>query len=182
MGHRPEGLLAEALSSCGVDPDQVDVEWDALCQEHALTLSRTEVPEETLARLAELYLTFPSRFVFASDDLQNAFEEQVRKTPAMVAAEQQRERDRRTLLETRGLSKFEAFDPNRESLTAFAHRAETACGFPPGTLLSVNGNETICLDPSEPDKLKPEDVLTVLGLLMEFAPGVPKAIIGREAG
>lgn len=181
MGDRPHGLLAEALASCGVDPAQVDVEWDALCQEDALTFSGVQFSEDTLARLAELFLTFPSRFVFASDDLQDAFEHMVRKTPYMLRAEEESQRHRRKVLETRGLSNFEAFDPGTETLTAFAARAEAACGFSSGAMLSVSGDGTIYLAPSEPEKLKPDDLSTVLWLLMESAPEVPKRIVGREA-
>jgi hypothetical protein len=179
MGDRPNKLLAEGLASCGVDPNDVDVEWDSLCQEDALTFSGLQFSEDTLRRLAELYLTFPSRFVFASDDLQDAFEHMVRKTPAMLTAEEEGQRERRKMLETRGLANFEAFDPSKETLATFAARAEAACGFPSGAVLSVSSDGAIYLAPSEPGKLKPDDLPTVLWLLSESAPGVPKYIIGR---
>jgi len=160
----------------------VNVEWDALCQEDALTFWDMQFSEDTLARLAELYLTFPSRFAFASDDLQDAFEHSVRTRPSMLRAELEGQRERRKMLETRGLSDFKAFDPGKETLIAFAARAEAACGFASGAVLSVSGDGGIYLAPSDPEKLQPDDLSTVLWLLMESAPEVPKFIVGRSAG
>src|SRR4051812_40640173 len=134
MDQDNDGPLVEALARCGIDAALVEMEWDDLCREEVVTFSGAHYSHETLARLADLYLTFPTRFVFPSDDLQNAFDRAVLNTPAMQKAREDGARERRTRLKARGLANFQPFDPSRESLTAFTARAEAACGFDGGAM------------------------------------------------
>ena len=85
MAGNPEGLLADALVACGVAPELVEVRWDALCQEEVLTFGGDSFSDQVLTCLAELYLTFPSSFVFTSGEAQERFDEAVRQTPAMTS-------------------------------------------------------------------------------------------------
>jgi hypothetical protein len=82
MHYQNDRPLVEALAKCGVDVAFVEMEWDDLCQEDVLTFSSAHFSNETLARLADLFLKFPSRFVFPSVDLQNAFDRIAAKTLA----------------------------------------------------------------------------------------------------
>ncbi len=106
MQTRPEGVLAEVLARCGVAAEAVSVEWDDLCQEDVLSFRGTAFSSQTMACLADLYLTFPSRFVFPSDDLQAAFEAAVRQTPAMLSMAAARRAHQQALLDTHGLADF----------------------------------------------------------------------------
>lgn len=181
MGNPPHRLLADALTACGVEPKLVEVEWDSLCQEDVLTFSGSQFSDETLSSLADLYLRFPSRFVFASDGLQEAFESAVEKTPAMARLRGVFEQKQAAKLESMGLSSFEAFDPGRESLAAFAIRTEVACGFDAGELLLVEDGNAIAIKPTRPGVLRPDTLGAVLALLGKSAPDVPTLIIGTIA-
>src|SRR5689334_5192966 len=82
MVDHPSGRLATSLIACGADPNLVEVEWDDLCKENVLTFSDRTISELSLGRLAGLTLLFPSRFTFATDDLQDAFRALVQKATA----------------------------------------------------------------------------------------------------
>ena len=62
----------------------VSVERDDLCQQDVLSFSGAEISKLSLDRLAKLALLWPSRFVFATDDLQDEFEQSVRKSVAVA--------------------------------------------------------------------------------------------------
>lgn len=122
MHTRPEGMLAEALTKCGVCADAVAVEWDDLCQENVLSFSGDEFSRASLACLAELFLTFPSRFVFASDELQTAFDDAVGQSPAMLTQVAAGRVRRQALLGAHGLADFRRFnadEPSNETLKGF---------------------------------------------------------------
>ena len=182
MGAHPDGWLADALTACGVAPDQVKVERDDLCQEDVLTLVDADFPDEALAALADLYLTFPSRFVFATDALQNAFDSAVMKTPAMVRSRADLARRMKQKLEDAGLSGFMAFDPAGETVSDFAQRIEAACGFGPGELLKVEEGEAIVIEPARPAEVGWNRLGFVLALLEQFGSGVEVVVTGRVAG
>jgi hypothetical protein len=179
MADRPDGLLADALAACGVDPKLVEIETDDLCQEDVLTIAGVSHSDTTLACLADLYLTFPSRFVFATTDLQETFERLVMNAPAMLKMRNQMERDEKQLLEAADLAAFEAFDVANESLRAFAARVEVACGFRPGELLSVHENGAVFIEPARPAELDYADFRKVLALLNQAAPGIEVAVLGN---
>jgi hypothetical protein len=80
---RPEGRLAKALLNCGANPELVDVEWDQDCQEDIITFQGDPLPGATLAKLAWLYLSGASQFVFPSADEQEAFERALSNNPLM---------------------------------------------------------------------------------------------------
>ena len=139
MSEHPTGLLADVLSACGVDARCVEIEWDDLCQEDALTFAGDHHPDTTLNRLADLSLTFPSRFVFATDAPQDSFERMVMASPVILKLRDEFVRDQRRVLEAANLPMFAAFDAAGESLDAFAARVEAACGFEGGEPLAVRG-------------------------------------------
>ncbi|HEY1224635.1 MAG TPA: hypothetical protein VGE54_05345 [Brevundimonas sp.] len=174
----PDGRLAAALVACGVDPVQVKIEWDGLCQEDVLTFLDASLAGATLSALADLYLTFPSRFVFATDALQEAFEAAVTATPAMVRSREALAKGQKQKLEDAGLSSFSAFDPAHETLQDFAMRVETACGFGPGELLKVRAGETISIEPQNPAELRWDKLGLVIALLEQSGLGVPVIVTG----
>lgn len=176
----PDGRLATALVACGVDPLQVKIEWDGLCQEDVLTFLDASFADATLSALADLYLTFPSRFVFATDALQEAFEAAVTITPAMVRARAKLVEDQKQKLEDAGLASFAAFDPASETLRGFAMRVETACGFGSGELLKVRGGEAISIEPQQPAELRLDKLRLVIALLEQSGLGVPAIVTGTE--
>ncbi|MGH6978282.1 MAG: hypothetical protein ACRED4_03165, partial [Brevundimonas sp.] len=171
MSEHPTGLLEDALSACGVDPRFVEIEWDDLCQEDVLTFAGDHHPDTTLNRLADLSLTFPSRFVFATDALQDSFERMVMASPVILKLREEFERDQRRVLEAANLSMFAAFDAASESLDAFAARVEAACGFERGELLAVRGDGKISIAPAKPAEVSPADFGKVMALLNQAAPG-----------
>lgn len=165
MGTRPTGALADALVACGVSLDYVEVEWDELCQEDVLTFAGDGFPSQVLERLAELYLTFPSRFEFAADDLNSAFARAVSASPKMVNSRRSMERQMELSLEEEGLAAFPPFDLGRETLGDFARRVEIAVGFGSGELLAIQGDNTIVVKPKNPDLLSPRTFEKVLALV-----------------
>lgn len=181
MDAHPEGWLADALITCGVAPDQVKVERDDLCQEDVLTFLGADFADETLATLADLYLTFPCRFVFATDALQNAFDTAVMKTPAMVRSRADLAGQLQQKLEDAGLSGFMAFDPAGETLSNFAQRVESACGFGPGELLKAQTGGTIAIEPMQTADIPWDRLMLAQALLMQFGPDVEVAIMGYVA-
>lgn len=180
MGTHPEGRLADLLISCGVDPEDVHVERDEPCQEDVLTFSAPRLPQATLVSLAELHLTFPSRFVFASGALNDAFRRIVSQSPGMVALRDQLHGQRQEWLRTRGLSAFEPFDPRKESVSDFAARVEAACGARRGELLSAQGEEAIRIHPKEPGTLTLDEFRTLAAVLETFAPDLPCFVDGED--
>jgi hypothetical protein len=182
MGVHPTGGLADALISCGIAPENVEVEWDDLCQEDVLTFSAKSIPDEVLVNLAELYLSCPSRFVFASEDLEDTFQVLVSKSPRMVALRDQLRNQQQEWLETRGLSAFPPFDPERESASEFSARVEIACDAERGDLLLVNGDDSISIDPREPGQLTLDRTKTLLALLETRAPNLSYFMTVQKAG
>lgn len=182
MGDHPTGPLADALMSCGIKPEDVKVEWDDLCQEDVLTFAAANIPDAVLVDLADLYLSFPSRFVFASEELDDAFQRLVSASPRMVALRDQARRQQHEWLATRGLSGFPPFDPENESLGEFAGRVEMACGTERGDLLSVNGDDALLVNPPEPSKLTPDRIRTLMALLQTRAPKLPYFVTGQDRG
>jgi hypothetical protein len=182
MGDHPTGPLVDALMSCGIKPEDVKVEWDDLCQEDVLTFAAANIPDAVLVDLADLYLSFPSRFVFASEELDDAFQRLVSAHPRMVALRDQARRQQHEWLATRGLSGFPPFDPENESLGEFAARVEMACGAERGDLLSVNGNDALLVNPPEPSKLTPDRIQTLIALLQTRAPKLPYFVTGEDTG
>ena len=182
MDGQPEGPLADALKACGVDRRLVTVEWDSLCQEDVLIFSGADFSNATLVGLADLHLAFPSRFVFETDSLQRAFEHVVIASPAMQKLRAESDREQKGSLVASGLSAFAAFDPDAESLSAFARRVEAACGFEQDQLLTVRGENCIVLDPANPGEFRRDAFGTVLALLEQSASGVSIFIAGRDEG
>ena len=182
MGYHPTGPLADALMSCGIEPDEVKVEWDDLCQEDVLTFAAVNIPNAVLIELADLYLSFPSRFVFASEELDDAFQRTVSELPKMVAQRDQARREQREWLATRGLSSFPPFDAESESVSEFAARVEIACDTERGKLLSVKGNDALLVNPLEPSKLTPDRIQTLMALLQTCAPNLPYFLSGQDTG
>lgn len=180
MGDHPTGWLADALVSFGIKPEDVQVEWDDLCREDVLTFASANIPDAVLVDLVDLYLSLPSRFVFASEELDDAFQRLVSASPRMVALRDQARREHHERLATRGLSGFPPFDPENESLGEFAARVEMACGAERGDLLSVRGKDTLLVNPSEPSKLTPDRAATLLALLEVCVPSVPYLLAGRN--
>lgn len=178
MNIHPDGPLADALVACGVVPEQVTIERDDLCQEDVLTFGGDQFSAETLARLAELSLKFPNRFVFATDALQDAFEAAVMTSPAMLKSLAAFDRGQKQQLEDAGLASFAAFDRASESLGEFASRVETACGFGPGELLAVQADEIIIVQPQQIAELPRKNLGLVHTLLMQSAPDVPVLLTG----
>ncbi len=181
MGDHPIDPLADALMSCGIKPEDVKVDRDDLCQEDVLTFSAANIPDAVLIRLADLYLSFPSRFVFASEELDDAFQRIVSASPRMVALRDQARWEQHEWLTTRGLSGFPPFDPESESASEFAARVEIACGTEQGDLLSVSG-DAISVDPPEPRKLTLDRMKTLMALLDTCGPNRPYFIMGQDAG
>ena len=151
MSGHPTGALATALQGCGVDPLQVTIVWDDLCEEDELTFPGAALSGETLRLLADLYLTFPCRFRFETDDLQKAFKRALRAAPAMIERTAEIQGKRRALLEEKGLAAFAAYDPASEDLEDFARRVEADCGLRSGDLFSVRGGKAIYVVPGAPD-------------------------------
>jgi len=81
-------------------------------------------------------------------------------------------------LKARGLSTFEPFDPENESVSGFAGRVEAACGVERGDLLSIQGDEAISIDPKNPGKLSLDDIKTLTALLDRFAPNLRHFVTG----
>jgi hypothetical protein len=180
MGDHPTGGLADALISCGIVPEDVKVDRDDLCQEDIITFSAADIPTTVLTALADLYLSFPSRFVFASEELDDAFQGIVSASPRMVALRDQARIEQHEWLTTRGLSAFPPFDPESEGVSEFAARVEIACGSARGDLLSVNGNDAISVDPPEPGKLTLDRMKTLMALLETRAPNLRYFIVGQD--
>lgn len=180
MGVHPTGGLADALISCGIKPDDVKVDRDDLCQEDVLTFSTTNIPNAVLIELADLHLSFPSRFVFASEELADAFQGIVSASPRIVALQDQARNERREWLTTRGLSAFPPFDPESESVSEFAARVEIACGVERGDLLSVKGKDAISVDPPDPGKLTLDHIKTLMALFETCAPDLPYFLTGQD--
>ena len=177
MGVQPEGWLADALIKCGTAPDQVSIERDDLCQEDVLTFVG-DFTDETLAALAELYLAFPSRFVFATNALQDAFDAAVMKTPAMVRSRAVLAGQQKQQLEDAGLSGFRAFDPSDETLSDFARRVEAACGFGSREILKAQANGTIVIEPVQTAEVPWDRLMTLYALLEQCAHGVEVLVTG----
>lgn len=163
-------------------PQDVRLERDDLCQEDVLTFAAANIPNAVLIELADLYLSFPSRFVFASDELGEAFQRLVSASPRMVALQDQARREQYEWLATRGLSGFPPFDPESESVSEFAARVEIACGTERGDLLSVQGNDALLVNPIEPSTLTPDRIQTLMALLQTRAPNLPYCLMGQETG
>jgi len=178
-GVHPTGGLADALGLCGVNYEEVKLERDELCQEDVLTFSATDLSDEVLTLLADLYLSFPSRFVFSSDELEDAFERIVSQSPRMVALREQAANQQRAWLETQGLLNFPPFDPEIESLGNFAARVESACGVERGDLLSIGDDGGISINPKEPTKLTSDATKTLIALLESFSRNLPISVTGR---
>lgn len=172
MGVHPTGDLADALISCGINPVEVKVEWDADCQEDVLTFSASKIPNAVLIDLADLYLSWPSRFVFESEDLEEAFQDILSKLPRLVALRDQALNQQHEWLKTRSLSAFREFDPQKESVSDFAARVEIACNAERGDLLSVTSNDAVLILPRDPSKLTLDRMRTVLALLETCAPNL----------
>lgn len=81
------------MTSRGVKPEDVKVDWDDLCQEDVVTFAAASIPNAVLIELADLYLRFPSRFVFASEDLDGVFQGIVSASPKMIALRDQASRE-----------------------------------------------------------------------------------------
>lgn len=178
MRIEPKDPLFQLLKACGVDPADVEIALDDLCQENVLTFGGGQgIADTTLSRLAELSLTFPSRFVFASQGVQARFDAAIRNTPRMQAASAEMDRDRIRLRAAHGLSGFPSFNPDEESLAAFARRAEAACGFEPGTALSAGVDRLSVHAPS-----RSMQHFVLLSLVQQSAPQVPVVItiVGRQ--
>lgn len=182
MGDHPTGPLADALMSCGMKPEDVKVEWDDLCREYVLTFAAAGIPDAVLLDLADLHLSFPSRFVFASEELDDAFRRLVSASPRMVALRDQASRQQHEWLAARGLSGFPPFDPENETVSEFAARVEMACGAGRGDLLSMKGNDALWVNPLEPGTLTPERIQTLMALLQTRAPNLPCSITGQDTG
>lgn len=182
MSDHPTGPLADALLSCGIKPEDVKVDRDDLCQEDVLTFAGANISKAVLIELADLYLSFPSRFVFASEELDDAFQRIVSASPKMVALRDQAHREQHEWLATRGLSGFPPFDPESESVSEFAARVEIACGTERGDLLSAKGNDTLLVNPLEPSKLTPDRIQTLMALLQMRAPNLPYFLTGQDTG
>lgn len=182
MGDHPTGRLADALMSCGIKPEDVKVDWDDLCQEDVLTFAAANIPNAVLVELADLYLSFPSRFVFASEELDDTFQCIVSASPRMVALQDQSRRRQHEWLAARGLSSFPPFDSESESVSQFAARLEVACGTERGDLLSAKGDDAILVIPLEPSKLTPDRIRTLLALLQTRAPNLPYFLNGQDTG
>ncbi|WP_312595036.1 MULTISPECIES: hypothetical protein [Brevundimonas] len=180
MGAHPTGDLADALISCGIKPVDVKVEWDADCQEDVLTFSAAKIPNGVLIDLADLYLSFPTRFVFASEDLETAFQGILSKSPRLVALRDQALDQQHEWLKTRGLSAFRKFDPAKESVGDFAVRVEIACNAERGDLLSVKGNDAVSIHPRDPSKLTLDRMRTLLALLETCAPNLLYFVTGED--
>lgn len=181
MTEHPTGTLADALSACGVDLRQVEIEWDELCQEDVLTFADKAYSERTMKGLADVYFTFPSRFVFATDALQAAFERTVGDSPRMRRWRDELDESQRRFLETANLSAFKAFDSANETLSAFAVRVEEACGFSRNELLTVRG-DAVFIEPAKPTSIAFADFEKVLPLLMQAAPSVEIRLTGEDPG
>ncbi|MEN5051784.1 hypothetical protein [Brevundimonas naejangsanensis] len=182
MGVHPTGGLADALISCGINPEDVKVEWDDVCQEDVLIFSTAHIPNAVLTDLADLYLSFSSRFVFASEDLEKAFQSMVSKSPRLVALRDQALNQQHEWLKTRALSAFPQFDPASESVSDFAARVEIACDAERGDLLSVKGNDAVSVHPRDPSKLTLDRMRTLMALLETCAPNLPYFIMGEDLG
>jgi hypothetical protein len=180
MGAADHPLLAYALRKCGVDPDLVEVEWDDLCQEDVLTFACPQLSSRAVEGLADLYLTFPSRFVFASEEVQEAFERAVRNSPWVLQAVEDGHRDRRNRLRLRGLSDFAAYDPQGETLSEFAARAEAAAGLDKASVLSAVSANGLAIQPLNPQEVTLQDFTVLLSLLEGFAHGVTVHVVGHE--
>jgi hypothetical protein len=174
-------MLNEALVACGVDPKQVDVTWDDLCQEEVLTFEDPSFPDAVLENLAEFNLTFPSRFVFANDELQAAFERLVSQSPKMLALKADLDRQYGEHLDVVGLSAFRSFDPEIETVEEFARRVEDACGLNGGWLIPM-GNSGLALRPPLPDDVNFDDLKTLLALMEVSAPGIKLWVRGESVG
>lgn len=172
MCAHPTGDLADALISCGIKPVEVKVEWDADCQEDVLTFSASKIPNAALIGLADLYLSWPSRFVFASEDLEKAFQDILSKLPRLVALRDQALNQQHEWLKTQGLSAFREFDPGKESVSDFAARVEIVCNAERGDLLSVTGNDAVLIHPRDPSKVTLDRMRTLLALLETCAPNL----------
>ena len=180
MDH-PSGALASALTKCGVDPKNVSIEYDDLCQEEVLTFAEGPYSASTLASLAELFLTFGCSFVFPDEMLQERFEKAVQSTPQMLTLIGQLEQGRMGRIEAAGLSEFRSYDPSTETLEAFAHRVEAAVGFQPGQTLYVGGGDTIVVAPTGLVEFSPDKFNLLLGLLERAAPQISVLLtIGSE--
>lgn len=182
MGDHPTGPLADALMSCGIQPGDVKIDWDDLCQEDVLTFAAANIPDAVLIELADLYLSFPSRFVFASEELDNAFQRTVSVSPTMVALRDQARREQQEWLATSGLSNFPPFDPESESVSEFAARVEIACGTERGELLLVKGSDALLVNPLKPRTLKLDRMRTLMALLQTCAPNLPCFLSGQDGG
>lgn len=158
------------------------MEWDDLCQEDVFTFAGVQFSDENLERLAELYLTFPSRFEFETQDLNGRFERIVSKSPRMLELRRDAEQDMEDRLEAEGLTDFPPFDQVREALGDFARRVEVACGCGAGDLLLVQDGDIIVLAPKTSDSLSFEQIGTVLALLERRAPAIEFRISGQDAG
>ena len=181
MGVHPENQLADALIACGVNPEEVDVERDDLCQEDVLIFSETDFSHANLVCLAELYLSFPSRFVFASDDLDETFQTIVSQSPRILELQGQLRTHQADWLKDKGLDGFPPFDPVTESVAAFSRRVEAACGFEQGDLLSVDGDGSIWIEPEVRGQLTLDVTRTLIAVMETFGASVPWRMTGETA-
>lgn len=156
------------------------MQWDELRQHEVLSFAGVEFSDAVLARLADIYLGFPSQFVFAKSHLQAAFDRAVAQHTRRLELRSEVEHTQRQALEASGLSAFPAFDPVTENLNAFALRVEAACGFQSGEILSTRGEATIVVAPVRPDRLGPDAFTTLLPLLEQSAPGVAIVFAGHK--
>ncbi|WP_271144956.1 hypothetical protein [Brevundimonas sp. NIBR10] len=173
--------MADALIACGVNPEEVDVERDDLCREDVLTFSTTDFSKANLDGLAELYLSFPSRFVFASDDLDETFQAAVSQSPRILELQYRLRTQQADWLKAKGLAGFPPFDPVTESVLAFSRRVEAACGFGQGDLLSVDDDGAVRIDPKDSGRLTLDDTQTLMALMETFGANVPWRMMGQTA-
>lgn len=181
MTEQLDQWLADQIADCDVDVRWVKSEWSDLCQHEVVTFADANLSPACLPALAELSLTFSSEFVFATDDLQSAFQKAVWDSPRMLELRGIYETESRQHLERLGLSAFPKFDPAHETLRAFAERVEAECGFPNGQMLTVDNNDRILLTPAHPQDLTPADVSKLMALLNHAAPGVVFTVMAQDS-
>lgn len=176
-----EQWLSDGLANCGVDARLVESEWSDLCQHDVVTFADANLPPSSLPALAAFSLEFSSQFVFATDELQTAFERAVWDDPKMVELRGIYQNQTQQHLELLGLSDFPRFDPGTETLKAFAARVEAICGFASGQMLMVDRYDRIVLAPTRPQDLTVDDVSKLMALLNHAAPDTVFTVMAEDS-
>jgi hypothetical protein len=172
--------FVRSVVACGVKLSEVSAGWEPELQDFVVTIRQPRIRDDVMACLVRLASISPVvDFQFSSPSLQSEFDEAQSSTPEAHAASERGRAESRNWLARHGLlAGALAIRRQAGSLSERAARIEAYCGFPPGSMLEVQGDSLI-IRHSSGTEVTYRGMRKLLAVLDVAAPEHPVALVGE---